>query len=216
MRHRLVHSKNLAINTAVITYFEIENKNHNFTEPDHKTLKFIQKSIVQKLKGKYPQAKQTDIDDFLYLIFRQIVKADQTADKLFPRISPRDRRPLLATLFAKYYKMEQVCGEINNYWFFNGTYSNKQIEKMTFFTIMMLEKACFLDGKNFCDNMEEECADFIKQIIPPKQWLKLAQYAVETLNTELCQLLRDHFGLHEKEQDKLEAVLVVAKLIEQC
>lgn len=214
MRHRLVPSSDLAINSAVINYFEIPHGKFDYSDPDYETLKYMQKSIKQKLKEKYPLAKKTNIDDYLYILFREIVKADMTNDKLFPRISPRARRPLLAALFAKSHGMERICEEIKNYWFYNSTYTKSQIQTMTVATIMMLEKACFQDGKLFCDTMEDEFAELMKQIIPPTQWKKLARYAIEQMNYSLCILIRDHFDLPEKEQDKIDAALVAARLVE--
>ena len=212
MRNRLVPSNNSTINSAVINYFEIAKGNHNFADPDIKVLKFMGKSIRQKLKEKYPLAKKPAIDDFLYVLFREVVVGD--TNELYPRIPPRERRPLLSALFAKSRCMEQVCEEIKNYWFYSGTYSKNGTLGMTLATVVMLEKACFDEEKLIIDNMDEECAELMKQIIPPNQWISLARYAAEQMNFSLCMLIRNHFELPEKEQDRLDAVLVLGKLVE--
>ena len=212
MRNRLVPSNNSTINSAVIIYFEIAKGNHNFADPDIKVLKFMGKSIRQKLKEKYPLAKKPAIDDFLYVLFREVVVGD--TNELYPRIPPRERRPLLSALFAKCRCMEQVCEEIKNYWFWTGTFSQDKTVGMTLATVVMLEKACFQAGKLIIENMDEECAELMKQIVPQNQWRKLAQYAAEQMNYSLCLLIRNHFELPEKAQDRLDSVLVLGKLVE--
>ena len=198
-----------------MNYFCINNiKKQIITSPAQESLKFMHKSIEKQLKEKYPSAKQTNIDDFIYFLFREVVISDSGGNEIFPRIPPRERRPILSALFAKNYGIKQIQKEINNYWFYIGIQPNRNNGKMTVATIMMLETTCFLEAEPNCNVAEEQYADMIKQIIQPGQWKKFAEYAIETNNPVMCQVIRNHFELTEKYQDKLDAVLVAAKLVE--
>ena len=215
MRHRLVPCNNLAINTAIIKYFEVpQTKKVDYSDPDHDTLEHMRDAIKQKLKEKYPLAKTTGINDFLYILFQQVVKEEQIGDELFSYISPSDRSPMLATLFVKNYGLGKICKEINDYFYDSDINANRQIGKITVATIVTLEKTCFLEAELNGNISEEEFAEVIKQIIPPTQWQKLLKYAINTLNPVLCCALRNHFALSEKEQAKLDAALVAGKLME--